>query len=151
MPYASAGVRELWFGASSAPAVPGFGGARPRAGGAAALRRAAVPVSARSCETPTSSPRVARAALTSDPRHSQGASTCPASFWLAIALASAFLVVASVAFSASTTTSLAIGIARLVMSAGVAYEYRRRRIHHPAAHDDRAMAAASSQHSPHAT
>jgi len=34
------------------------------------------------------------------------------------------------------------------MAAGVAYEYRRRRIHHPAGHDDRAMAAASSQHSP---
>jgi hypothetical protein len=57
------------------------------------------------------------------------------------------LVVASVAFSAS----LAIGIAKLVMSAGVAYEHRRRRMHHPAGHDDRAMAAASSQHSPHAT
>jgi hypothetical protein len=85
--------------------------------------------------------------------HSQGASRCPASSWLAIALASAFLVVASVAFSASTTASLAlaIGIATLVMSAGVAYEYRRRRMHHPAGHDDRAMAAASSQHSPDAT
>jgi hypothetical protein len=63
----------------------------------------------------------------------------------------AFFVVASVAFSASTMASLAIGIAKLVMSAGVAYEYRRRRMHHPAGHDDRAMAAASSQHSPHAT
>ena len=37
MPYASAGVRELWFGASSAAAVPGFGEARPRAGGARPL------------------------------------------------------------------------------------------------------------------
>ena len=33
MPYASAGVRELGFGASSAGAVPGFGEARPRVGG----------------------------------------------------------------------------------------------------------------------
>ena len=33
MPCASAGVRELGFGASSAGAVPGFGEARPRAGG----------------------------------------------------------------------------------------------------------------------
>jgi len=37
MPYASAGVRELWFGASSAAAVPGFGEARSRAGGARPL------------------------------------------------------------------------------------------------------------------
>jgi hypothetical protein len=100
----------------------------------------------------TSSPRVARAALTSNyPHHSQGASTCHASSWPAIALASVFLVVASVAFSTSTTASLAIGIANLVMSTGVAYEYRRRRMHDPAGHDDRAMAAASSQHTPHAT
>jgi hypothetical protein len=41
--------------------------------------------------------------------------------------------------------------AKLVMSAGIAYEYRRRRRHHRAGHDDRAMAAASSQHSSHAT
>jgi hypothetical protein len=100
---------------------------------------------------PDSLPESPRAALTSNPHRSQGASTCPASSWLAIALGSAFFVVASVAFSASTTASLAIGIAKLVMSAGVAYEYRRRRMHHPAGHDDRAMAAASSQHSPHAT
>jgi hypothetical protein len=33
MPYASAGVRELRFGASNAGAVPGFREARPRAGG----------------------------------------------------------------------------------------------------------------------
>jgi hypothetical protein len=46
------------------------------------------------------------------------------------------------------TASLAIGIAKLVMSAGVAPEYRSRRMHHSAGHDDRAMAAASSQHSP---
>jgi ribosomal protein L44E len=37
MPYASAGVRELWFGASSAAPLPGFGEARPRAGGARPL------------------------------------------------------------------------------------------------------------------
>jgi hypothetical protein len=37
MPYASAGVRELWFGASSAAAVLGFGEARSRAGGARPL------------------------------------------------------------------------------------------------------------------
>jgi hypothetical protein len=35
--------------------------------------------------------------------------------------------------------------------AGVVYEYPLRRMHHPAGHDDRAMAAASSQHRPHAT
>jgi hypothetical protein len=32
MPYASAGVRELWFGASSAAPLPGFEGQRPAAG-----------------------------------------------------------------------------------------------------------------------
>ena len=37
MPYASAGMRELSFGASSAGAVPGFGEARPRARGARPL------------------------------------------------------------------------------------------------------------------
>lgn len=48
------------------------------------------------------------------------------SSWLAIALAAAFLVVASVAFSASTTASLAFAIAigTLVVSVGIAYTYR---------------------------
>jgi hypothetical protein len=32
MPYASAGVRELWFGASSAAAVAGFGGGKAACG-----------------------------------------------------------------------------------------------------------------------
>jgi hypothetical protein len=45
----------------------------------------------------------------------------PRFFWLAIAHASTFFVVASVAFSASTA-SPAIGIAKLVRSAGLAYE-----------------------------
>jgi hypothetical protein len=62
MPYASAGVRELWFGASSAAAVPGCVEARPRAGGAAALRRAAVPVSRRSCAPMAGDVRGPRAA-----------------------------------------------------------------------------------------
>ena len=39
MPYASAGVRELWFGASSVAAVPGFGETGSRAEGARPLSR----------------------------------------------------------------------------------------------------------------
>lgn len=49
------------------------------------------------------------------------------SSWLAIAVAAAFLVVASVAFSASTTTWLAFAIAigTCVVSAGLGYASRR--------------------------
>jgi ribosomal protein L44E len=80
-------------------------------------RRPRLPPESRTCGTHLQSPP-----LTKEHRRAR---------LLPGALASAFLVVARVAFSASTTTSLAIGIARLVMSAGVAYEHRRRRIHHP--------------------
>ena len=47
--------------------------------------------------------------------------------WLAIGLAAAFLVVATASFTAPVVASLAlaIGIATLVMSAGIAYRYRR--------------------------
>ena len=47
--------------------------------------------------------------------------------WLAIGLAAAFLVVATASFTASVVASLglAIGIATLVLSAGIAYRYRR--------------------------
>jgi hypothetical protein len=47
--------------------------------------------------------------------------------WLAVGIAGAFLVVATTSFSAATTVSLAfaIGIATLVVSAGVGYRYRK--------------------------
>ena len=48
MRYASTGRMELWFGASSAAPLRGFGQATPRGRRAAALRRDAVPVSPRS-------------------------------------------------------------------------------------------------------
>jgi hypothetical protein len=47
--------------------------------------------------------------------------------WLAIGLAAAFLLIANVTFARSTTVWLAfgIGIGTLVVSAGLAYAYRR--------------------------
>jgi GPR1/FUN34/yaaH family len=47
--------------------------------------------------------------------------------WLAVGIAGAFLVVATNTFSLATTASLAfaVGIGTLVVSAGVAYRYRK--------------------------
>jgi len=49
--------------------------------------------------------------------------------WLAIAIAAAFLVIATAAFSLSTVAWLAfaISIGTLAVSAGIAYRYRRHR------------------------